>query len=136
MYSEGITELGVVCCQVSPITGPKRKRTTIVGDCYSQLKLFNYPCITQRVYNRYKGHSSYVSEVRFTEDEKYVVSVGGQEKTIFLWKYDSTTVDNEFSNDQAEMDEGEEADPNQEELDRLEEESELRLEKFENFDIV
>lgn len=91
--------MGVVCCQVSPIAGAKRKRTTIVGDCFSQLKLFNYPCINQKVYNRYKGHSSYISEVRFTDDEKYVVSVGAQEKAVFLWKYDSSTVDNEFNNE-------------------------------------
>lgn len=94
IYSDGITELGVVCCQVSPITGNKRRRTTVVGDCYSQLKLYNYPCINQKVYNRYKGHSSYISEVRFTDDEKYVISVGGQEKAVMLWKYDSTAVDN------------------------------------------
>jgi WD40 repeat protein len=96
IFTPGVSEKDVTCCQISPINEAKRKRTIIVGDNYSQLKLYNYPTFHQGVFNRYKGHSSYVSAVRFTEDEKYVVSVGGQEKAILLWKYDPTVVENKF----------------------------------------
>ena len=35
----------------------------------------------------YKGHSSHVTNVRFTLDGNYLISVGGHDKSIFQWKY-------------------------------------------------
>lgn len=54
--------------------------------------------------------------MRFSEDCKYVISLGGLEKSIILWKYDDKSVENNFPEEDQEQDEGEEADMDEEEL--------------------
>jgi len=36
----------------------------------------------------YIGHSSHVMRVRFTCDDNYLISVGGNDKSIIVWKTD------------------------------------------------
>lgn len=36
---------------------------------------------------KYNGHSDNVSCVKFTADEKYIISLGGREKSIMQWKF-------------------------------------------------
>ena len=49
-----------------------------------QVKLFKYPCpVSGSGCAKYSGHSSYVCNVKFTFDGNYVISVGGDEKSIF-----------------------------------------------------
>jgi WD40 repeat protein len=35
---------------------------------------------------QYKAHSEHVNKVKFTEDGKYLVSIGGYDNSIVLWK--------------------------------------------------
>jgi WD40 repeat protein len=58
--------------------------------------LFNYPCPNNKVFNKYEGHSNAVTSIMFSEDEKYLVSVGGEEKAILIWKYDPDLVNNAY----------------------------------------
>jgi len=37
----------------------------------------------------YRGHSSHVTNVRFTADGNYLISVGGHDKSIFQWRYNN-----------------------------------------------
>lgn len=63
---------------------------------FSQVRLFNYPSITQVVgtngkhtYPRnrmYRGHSSHVTVVRFSQDDKYVLTTGGMDLSILRWR--------------------------------------------------
>lgn len=34
----------------------------------------------------YVGHSSHVTKVRFSKNEQFLLSVGGNDRTIILWK--------------------------------------------------
>lgn len=33
----------------------------------------------------YIGHSSHVTRVRFSKDDRYLVSTGGNDRTVLLW---------------------------------------------------
>lgn len=48
------------------------------GDDFSKIKLFKYPaCVPKQFYNVYKGHSSHITSVRWTYDDKFLISTGG-----------------------------------------------------------
>ena len=68
-----------------------------MGDRFSRLKLFNYPCPFNKVFNKYGGHSNAVTMIQFSEKEDYVISIGGEEKAIFIWKYDPDLVNNTYA---------------------------------------
>ena len=78
--------------------GFKTKRVIVTSDDYSKVKLFRYPSPVERAaYNQYNGHSSHVTTVRFMSNNKYVISTGGNDKSIFQFKFT-------FDSDQEEED--------------------------------
>lgn len=51
------------------------------------VNLFNYPCVVRMAPRRtFHGHSSHVMNVRWTADEKRVLSVGGKDRAVFQWR--------------------------------------------------
>ena len=53
------------------------------------MKIFKYPSVTEKSeFKAYRGHSSHVTWVRFSYDDKYLISIGGNDKTIIIWKTD------------------------------------------------
>lgn len=60
-----------------------------VGDEYQQLRLLRYPCVAApadeasvvRV-----GHAAALSAVRFSFNDRYVLSAGGEDLTVFVWR--------------------------------------------------
>lgn len=121
----GMPEEDVTCCQVSP-----SGRTVLVGDVYSHLKLYPFP--SSPVFSRYKGHSSPLTGLRFTEDEKYVLSAGGQEKAVLLWKYDAKVVTNLYEKDDDD-EEGEEGSVDEQAM-KDAELRKLRIKKHDEYD--
>ncbi|EGR30797.1 hypothetical protein IMG5_123400 [Ichthyophthirius multifiliis] len=71
----------------------------VTSDDFSKVKLFKYPVHPLMVqegktsrqqeqsYIKFTGHSSHVTNVRFLKDSSYIISVGGEEKSVFQWKY-------------------------------------------------
>eukprot|EP00831_Metopus_contortus_P021486 TRINITY_DN1960_c0_g1_i6.p2 TRINITY_DN1960_c0_g1~~TRINITY_DN1960_c0_g1_i6.p2 ORF type:complete len:199 (-),score=37.20 TRINITY_DN1960_c0_g1_i6:453-1049(-) len=58
------------------------------GDDFSKVKLFKFPCpIEKSSFQMYRGHSSHVTNVRFSQDGNYLISIGGHDKSIFQWRY-------------------------------------------------
>jgi microtubule-associated protein-like 6 len=61
----------------------------ITTDDFGQVNLFRYPVVFPRQQRlSYKGHSSHVTNVAFSYDDRLVVSAGGLDKTILVWKTD------------------------------------------------
>ena len=90
----------------------KTKKVIVTSDDYSKVKLFRYPSpVEKAAYNQYNGHSSHVTCVRFTANNKHVISIGGNDKAIFQFKF---AFDNE--NDEEEVDEEYEMEENEDEL--------------------
>ncbi|WAR18910.1 EMAL6-like protein [Mya arenaria] len=59
------------------------------GDDSGHVKLFNFPCAEKyevAPHKMYGGHSAHVTNVRFTADDKYLVSTGGDDCCVFVWK--------------------------------------------------
>jgi microtubule-associated protein-like 6 len=55
------------------------------GDAYGCLKLFQYPAHKGAAGRTFGGHSSKVTQVRFTFDDMYVITVGA-DMTIMQWR--------------------------------------------------
>ena len=57
------------------------------GDDFGKVKLFKWPCIEEKAdYNESIGHSSHVTEVKFSYQDQFVVSAGGNDKTVMVWE--------------------------------------------------
>ena len=105
------------------------------GDDDSKVKLFRSPSVVEHAdFKSYAGHSSHVPKVRFTPNDKFLISVGGNDKSVFIWETDfgQDNDDNEMANEQA----GEEEEENnnnepveEEQEERDEEEQEERDEE-------
>ncbi|XP_026875403.2 echinoderm microtubule-associated protein-like 5 isoform X1 [Electrophorus electricus] len=57
------------------------------GDDFGMVKLFDFPCPEKFAkHKRYLGHSAHVANIRFTNGDHYVVSAGGDDRSLFVWK--------------------------------------------------
>jgi microtubule-associated protein-like 1/2 len=60
-----------------------------VGDDCGELRLYKYPCVSPDAAALVgRGHSSNISNVKWMCDDKYIVTTGGEDQTIILWKVD------------------------------------------------
>jgi microtubule-associated protein-like 6 len=51
------------------------------------VKLFNFPTIKEDAkFNAYPGHSSHITNVRFTTAADAVLSTGGNDKCVMVWE--------------------------------------------------
>uniref|UniRef100_A0A3P9CCP9 Uncharacterized protein n=1 Tax=Maylandia zebra TaxID=106582 RepID=A0A3P9CCP9_9CICH len=50
----------------------------VTGDDFGLIKLFDFPC-AEKFHKRYFGHSAHVTNIRFSCDDKYVISAGGSD---------------------------------------------------------
>ena len=58
----------------------------VTGDDAGMVRLYNAPVVVQHApHHAYAAHSAHVMNVRFNRDEDLVVSVGGNDKAVFLW---------------------------------------------------
>ncbi|PNH12713.1 Lipoxygenase y domain-containing protein 1 [Tetrabaena socialis] len=68
-----------------PLAGEGEVVVTAGDD--GRLRLFNYPCVVEDAPDRtYLGHCSHVMNVRFSPDNRYVVSVGGNDRAGMQWR--------------------------------------------------
>jgi len=57
------------------------------ADDFGKVKVFNYPCLSKG--NKFvegKGHSSHVTNVRFTQDDSHMLTTGGNDRSVFQWR--------------------------------------------------
>lgn len=77
------------------------KKFLATGDDFSKVKVFRYPVCNQRqMYSSYKGHSSHVTAVKWSPDDKLLYSTGGLEKSIIQWsinKYEDYSYDTDVA---------------------------------------
>ncbi|XP_069501290.1 echinoderm microtubule-associated protein-like 3 isoform X2 [Ambystoma mexicanum] len=63
------------------------ERTVAVADDFCKVHLFQYPCAKPKAPSHvYSGHGSHVTNVRFTHDDRHLISMGGKDTSIFQWR--------------------------------------------------
>jgi len=75
------------------------KQYVVIGNDYGKIKIYNYPCVIEGNNNSGgdnsipdeasvigSGHSSIVTNVKFSNTNKSIVSCGGSDRTVILWK--------------------------------------------------
>lgn len=74
---------------VNAVCRSQSQRFLATAEDSGLVKLFRYPCTVERAqYNEYRGHSSHVTKVKFSADERYVITTGGNDKTVIVWETD------------------------------------------------
>ncbi|KAM4599415.1 echinoderm microtubule-associated protein-like 6 isoform 3-T3 [Fundulus diaphanus] len=59
----------------------------VSGDDFGLVKLFDFPCMEKFAkHKRYLGHSPHVTQIRFSHNDEYVISTGGDDCSVFVWK--------------------------------------------------
>ena len=68
------------------------KNTLIAtGDDSKKVKIFKYPVVKENAkFKEYKGHSEHVTNVKFSNGEKYIYSTGGLDKAILQFEIKQT----------------------------------------------
>eukprot|EP00946_MAST-07B_sp_MAST-7B-sp1_P000354 g354.t1 len=63
------------------------KEYIVCADDFGNVRLFNSPSLNWCAPSMlHRGHSSHVTNVCFNADKSYVISVGGNDRCVFLWK--------------------------------------------------
>ena len=72
---------------VMSVAYDNNKDVVVVGDGVGSLKVFRFPVLSSdNNYNEAVGHSGSVTRARFTSNGQHLVTVGGRDKTILVWK--------------------------------------------------
>nr|XP_033966852.1 echinoderm microtubule-associated protein-like 5 isoform X2 [Pseudochaenichthys georgianus] len=59
----------------------------VTGDDFGMVKLLDFPCPEKFAkHKRFMGHSAHLTNVRFTNGDRYVVSAGGDDRSLFVWR--------------------------------------------------
>ena len=69
-------------CQLAYVPPPPG-----AGDDLSHVRLLNYPCVVEEAPAKvYNGHSSHVTNIRFSSDDTWVCSVGSRDRAVLQWR--------------------------------------------------
>lgn len=63
---------------INTVDRSNSKKLLATGDDFSTVKIFDYPVSQEKqIYNSYRGHSSHITGVKWSFDDKYLISTGG-----------------------------------------------------------
>ena len=66
----------------------------VTGDESHRVNLYRYPAVdAHAVYLSYMGHAAPVKKVHVSANRRFVVSIGGNDRTILLWRHEIEDVD-------------------------------------------
>jgi microtubule-associated protein-like 6 len=66
---------------------PRTPYLLAAGNDSGKVVVYNYPCtIKGTKFAEGRGHSSHVTNVRWNGDDKYIISVGGEDQCLMYWK--------------------------------------------------
>jgi len=57
------------------------------GDDDGNVKLYKFPCLEKDAnFDVYYGHSSNITNLKFTTDNSHLISIGGDDLCVFVWE--------------------------------------------------
>lgn len=113
---QGIYPHGTDGTHINGVASLKSKNILATGDDYGLVNLYNDPC--EEKFNKarsYRGHSEHVVRVKFADEGKYIISIGGYDQTILQWKLEGEDTDEDLE-------------------DQIEEEEEAKIQQQEGMD--
>ena len=83
VWPSGADGTDVNACDVSAA-----RRHLVAADDFGGVNVMNYPCVVDEApRQRCSGHSSHVMNARFSPEDRWVVSVGGLDRSVFQWRF-------------------------------------------------
>lgn len=74
--------------EINALDRSKDQRALLTATDTGQVRLYNYPVLTQRSrFRLMRGHSSHVTNVRWAYDDRSFVSLGGNDRAVFQWEH-------------------------------------------------
>ena len=72
---------------INTVSCSKDRKYLISGDDDKLLNIYNFPVISDSAKCKsYYGHCEAISYVRFTNDDKRIISIAGADTTIIIWE--------------------------------------------------
>ncbi|GMF20140.1 unnamed protein product [Phytophthora lilii] len=86
---QGIWEAESDGTDVNAVDRSNNGKLLATGDDFGKVKIFQYPCALEKAsFLELQGHASHVTNVRWSSDDSYIISVGGNDRCVFVWKHD------------------------------------------------
>jgi len=96
---QGIWATGMDGSDINAVSRSHSGHLLVTSDDFGKIHLFRYPvlkndagCLT------YSGHSSHVMNVRWSAADEYLLSCGGNDKTVMYWRHTMLDVSGMHSN--------------------------------------
>ena len=85
IWPKSADKADVNCCDLA-----HDGKTIATGDDFGAVKFFRFPALAKHSAPVAKqvGHSAHVTNVKFSYDDEQVVSTGGADSCVFVWKTD------------------------------------------------
>jgi microtubule-associated protein-like 6 len=84
---QGIFADGPEYSNVKGVCRSNDRQLLATSDVNGKLNLFRWPCAMEGAGRKqFSGHSSFVTKVAFSCDDKYLITVGGNDKTVIIWE--------------------------------------------------
>ena len=135
---QGIWPEGADGTDVNAVCRSHDKKVLATGDDFGLVKLFNFPCVEKGSRAvECRGHSSHVTNVRFLAGDKVLVSLGGEDRGIFLWEHEADEEDEAVELEQVGVEVAEaEAEAEEEEEEEEEKKDENKDESSNSFEFT
>lgn len=95
---QGIWEPDSDGTDVNAVDRSKSGNFLATGDDFGKVKIFRYPCALEKASSlELLGHSSHVTNIRWGVGDGYIVSLGGNDRCVFVWRHDGQVQPTESS---------------------------------------
>lgn len=83
---QGIFPSGCDGSHINSVSMSRNQKLIATGDDWGLVCLYKNPALEGHKSSKFSGHSEHVTNVKFSDDGKYLWSAGGQDQTVIQWK--------------------------------------------------
>jgi len=83
---QGIYPSGVDGSHINGVERSHSGNLVATGDDWRLVNLMRYPCLKGGKPASYAGHSEHVVRIKFDNEDRYLYSIGGYDRTLIQWK--------------------------------------------------
>jgi microtubule-associated protein-like 1/2 len=85
--TSGVWKPGMNARDINTVSRNRGRTLLASGNDFSELELYTYPCYGDNApAKKYFGHSSHVTKVAFSADDRWLLTVGGLDGTLIQWE--------------------------------------------------